>query len=156
VVSELRQAIAHKVPAVGSVRKRTRVKIENDEASKELYLRAIPKVFTVSAAIKASGAHHADLPRWRKEDPDFLAREQAARDIVADQMEAEAVRRGMKGVRQPVYQGGLLAGYQTVYSDSLLTLMLKASRPDRFRERSEVQVTPIIKVVEGFDPAALL
>jgi hypothetical protein len=75
---------------------------------------------------------------------------------VADQMEAEAIRRGMKGVRTPVYKGGLLAGYQTVYSDSLLTLMLKASRPDRFRERSEVQVAPIIKVLHDIDPGDVL
>lgn len=156
MVSELRQAIAHKVPAEGAVKRRLRLKLENDEASKLLYLRAIPKVFTVSAAIRASGAHMAALARWRREDPDFSAREAEARSEVADQLESEAVRRGMKGVRTPVYQGGLLAGYQTVYSDALLTLMLKASRPDRFRERSEVQVAPIIKVISDVDPAALL
>jgi hypothetical protein len=156
VVSELRRAIAHKVPAEGVVTLRQRRRIENTEASKLLYLRAIPKLFTVTAAIRAAGATTGDLTRWRREDPEFVQREQAAREDVADQLEAEAVRRGMKGVRTPVYQAGLLAGYQTVYSDSLLTLMLKASRPDRFRERSEVQVTPIIKVLHDIDPGDVL
>lgn len=154
--TELRLAIAGKVPPRGAVTRRQRLKIENEEATKMLYLRALPKVFTVSAALRAAQAHSGELARWRREDPDFAARETEARENVADQLEAEAVRRGMKGVRTPVYQGGLLAGYTTVYSDSLLQLMLKASRPDRFRERSEVQVAPIIKVVGGIDPGDVL
>jgi len=154
--SELRLAIAPKLPPEGSVTKRQRLRIENTEASKLLYLRAIPKVFTVSAALKAAGATSGDLSRWRQDDPEFAQREREARDEVADALESEAIRRGMKGVRTPVYQGGLLAGYTTVYSDPLLTLMLKASRPDRFRERSEVQIAPIIKVVQDIDPGDVL
>jgi hypothetical protein len=42
------------------------------------------------------------------------------------------------------------------YSDQLLTLMLKAMRPEKFRDRAEVSVSPIIKVVSGFEAADVL
>src|SRR5262245_29220337 len=101
-VSELRLAIASKVPPEGSVTKRQRRRIENAEALKLLYLRAIPRVYTVSAALRAAGATSGDLSRWRQDDPDFVRSESEARDAVADMLESEAIRRGVKGVRQPV------------------------------------------------------
>src|SRR5215471_13935254 len=121
------------------------------------YLAALPKYFTVSAALTAAGASEEMLRRWRERDGAFCVREQDARNVMADRLEAEAVRRAFKGVRTPVYQGGLLAGHVTQYSDQLLVLMLKAMHPEKYRERSEVSVTqPIIKVVAGFDPAQAL
>ena len=121
------------------------------------YISALQKYFTSSAAAAKAGLHMSVIRRWREEDGEFCVREEDVRNEVADQLEGEAIRRAFKGVRQPVYQGGLLAGYITSYSDQLLTLMLKALRPEKFRERSEVRVTePIIKVVAGFDPSEVL
>ena len=121
------------------------------------YISALQKYFTSSAAAAKAGLHMSVIRRWREEDGEFCVREEDVRNEVADQLEGEAIRRAFKGVRTPVYQGGLLAGYVTNYSDQLLTLMLKALRPEKFRERSEVRVTdPIIKVVAGFDPSEVL
>src|SRR5215831_1103301 len=129
----------------------------SEEKIQDRYLEALPKYFTVSAALTAAGASEEMLRRWRERDGAFCVREQDARNVMADRLEAEAVRRAFKGVRTPVYQGGLLAGHVTQYSDQLLVLMLKAMRPEKYRERSEVSVTqPIIKVVAGFDPAQAL
>ena len=130
---------------------------ENPEGLKTAYLEAIPHYFTVTTALQKAGISMNVLRRWREEDAAFLVAEQDARSALADQLEAEAIRRAFKGVKTPVYQGGLLAGYVTQYSDTLLTLMLKAMRPEKYRERSEVSVTqPIIKVVAGFDAAEVL
>ena len=128
-----------------------------DPEAQAAYLAALPKYFTVTAACAHAGISYARLAGWRESDGAFLVQEQTARDAIADQLEAEAIRRAFKGVRVPVYQGGLLAGHVTQYSDQLLTLMLKALRPEKFRERSEISVTqPIVKVVAGFDPAQAL
>jgi len=128
----------------------------SEEQVQDRYLAGLPKYFTVTAALTAAGASASQLARWREQDGSFLVREQYARDQLADRLEAEAIRRAFRGVRQPVYQGGLLAGYITQYSDQLLTLMLKAMRPEKYRDRSEVSVTPIVKVVSGFTPADVL
>jgi hypothetical protein len=128
-----------------------------DPEAQAAYLEALPKYFTVTAACAKAGIAFTRLQQWREHDGAFLVKEQTARDAIADQLEAEAIRRAFKGIRVPVYQGGLLAGHITQYSDQLLTLMLKALRPEKFRERSEISVTqPIVKVVAGFDPAQAL
>ena len=145
----LRSEIAHKIPP--GLNRRQRRTAENDEAGKLLYLRALPRVFTPSAALKLAGCSHVHLYRWREHDAEFGLKELEARTQVADQLEAEAIRRAYKGVRKPVFQGGLLAGHVTEYSDALLMFMLKGLRPEKYRDRADVTVTPIVKVVAGFD-----
>lgn len=124
--------------------------------AQDRYLAALPKVWTTQLALKAAGATRSQLARWREEDAAFCVQERQVQEGISDLLEAEAVRRAFRGVRKPVYQGGLLAGHITEYSDQLLMFMLKAMRPERFRERSEVQVSPIVKVVAGFDPQEVL
>jgi len=142
-----------KVPALAHL---TQPQI-SEKVLQQRYLAALPKFFAVSAALASAGATPQQLRFWRETDGAFLVQEQDARDALADKLEAEAVRRAFKGVRTPVYQGGLLAGHITQYSDALLTLLLKAMRPEKYRERSEISVTqPIVKVVAGFDPAQAL
>ena len=136
---------------------RARAPVKDDATAQAAYLEALPKYFTVTAACTKAGISTARLSQWRESDGAFLVKEQHARDALADQLEAEAIRRAFKGVRVPVYQGGLLAGHIQQYSDQLLVLMLKALRPEKFRERSEISVTqPIVKVVAGFDPTQAL
>jgi hypothetical protein len=135
----------------GLTRRQAR-KLENDAAGRARYLEALARIGTVSGALKASGSSTYDLHRWR-EDDEFDASERIARDVIADALEAEAIRRAYKGTRKPVYQGGLLAGYVTEYSDTLLQFMLKAMRPEKYRERQDITVHPIVKVVAGFEPS---
>lgn len=156
MVTTLRRKIAEHLPADAPPRGAARHRLENDEAKKLAYLAALPKRFSPSAALASAGANHSQLARWREEDGTFLVREKNARDELADALEAEAIRRAFKGVRKPVYQGGLLAGHVVEYSDQLLTLMLKAMRPEKYRDTSAVTVNPIVKVVAGFDPIDVL
>lgn len=129
----------------------------SEETLQQRYLAGLPKFFTVSGALTAAGVTMEQLRRWRERDGAFLVQEQDARNTMADRLEQEAVRRAFKGIRVPVYQGGLLAGHMTQFSDALLTLLLKAMRPEKYRDRADIQVTqPIIKVVAGFDPVEAL
>jgi hypothetical protein len=151
----LARELTENAPVAG-VPSQTRVRRVPERTLQDRYLAALPACFTVSAALTRAGATPRELARWREQSGEFLVREQDARNQLADRLEAEAIRRAFKGVRVPVYQGGLLAGYVTQFSDQLLTLLLKAMRPDKYRERSEVSVHPIVKVVAGFDPADVL
>jgi hypothetical protein len=140
----------------GSVKRIVRQKIRAEEVDKDTYLKLLAKHWTPAVALKACGLHRSRLYQWREEDGAFLAAEQQVREGIADELEAEAVRRAFKGVRKPVYQGGLLAGHVTEYSDPLLVFLLKAMRPDRFREKTEVVSAPIVKLVAGFDAEQVL
>lgn len=56
----------------------------------------------------------------------------------ADLLEQAARRRAIDGWEEPVYQGGQLIGSKTVYSDSLLALLLKGRRKSVFADRTEL------------------
>lgn len=153
-ISPTRAALADKIPP-GLNRKQAR-KIENEIVGKQRYLEYLARLGTSTGAMKAAGITHYHLYRWREDDLEFSVLERQARDVMADTLEQEAIRRAWKGVKKPVYQGGFLAGYVTEYSDALLQFMLKAMRPEKYRERADVTVNPIIKVVAGFEPSEVV
>lgn len=61
--------------------------------------------------------------QWRKEDPEFATNWEAALESGTDKLEDEATRRALDS------------------SDVLLIFLLKAKRPEKYRERYEVKGT---------------
>lgn len=97
----------------------------------------------------ASGVSRSNVYQRRDADPDFaLAMAQALEDAT-DRLEREAWRRAHEGlVRKQFYKGDPLidpeTGAQYVereYSDTLMVQLLKAHKPDKYRERREVEHT---------------
>ena len=108
---------------------------------KDAFIAEYSNVGIVRSACEVAGITRETYDVWRKNDPDFAQRLERARDEATDRMEREALRRGVEGTDKPVYQGGLEVGVIREYSDQLLTLMLKANRPTRFRENIRQEVT---------------
>lgn len=70
------------------------------------FLAAYSACASITAAAEACGIHRATHYEWM-EDRDYAARFEIARDIAAQRLEDEAVRRAFEGVFEPVvYQGG--------------------------------------------------
>ncbi len=67
----------------------------------------------------------------------FKQLHEEAKDEAFDALEGEAHRRAVVGVLKPVYQGGQRVGAIREYSDTLLIILLKAGRPEKFRDRFE-------------------
>ena len=63
-----------------------------------------------------------------------------------DRLEAEAWRRGHDGVDEPVYQGGQSVGTIRRYSDNLLSVLLRANRPAKFRDRRGTAEDPLVRL----------
>lgn len=119
----------------------------------ELQLRG-----NVSDAAAAAGIGRTTAYQWRDEDAAFAAAWAEALETAIDTMEHEAHRRAVEGVEKPIVgrvgkdQDGVIT-YVREYSDSLMTLLLKAHRPEKYRERSQIEHTgEIVKVYAGFDP----
>lgn len=111
---------------------------------KAAFLEALRQIPNVRHACRASGVSRATAYRERERDEKFAAAWSEAVDEGVDALELEAIRRGMVGVERPVH---LRLGknpktgqvdYRTVmvreYSDALLQFVLKAAKPDRYRE----------------------
>lgn len=69
---------------------------------------------------------------------DFAAQWDEAIETAIDALEHEARRRAVKGVDEPVFYQGNVCGVVTRYSDTLLIQLLKAHRPEKYRERHEL------------------
>jgi hypothetical protein len=87
---------------------------------------------------------------WLKEDKEFVERYAVALEEANDWLEQEAFRRGFQGVDKPVIHQGMPTMLEdpetgekhmfTVkeYSDPLLLSLMKARRPEKFRENQKV------------------
>lgn len=112
-----------------------------------LFLRRLAACGNVSKAANEAKITRNTAYRHRKSNSRFKQSWDNALEQAADIMEAEAWRRAVKGVKEPVgWYKGKPGGAVRHYSDTLLIFLLKAHRPERFRENVNVQQSGDIKI----------
>lgn len=131
------------------------------QRKKALYLEAFSGLGNLSAASRVSGISRQDHYLWVKKDPQYVADFLEAQEKAIDALETEARRRAVDGTERPVYQGGELVGTIREYSDTLLIFLLKGARPERYRERYDIQITPTdaikrVAAEAGMEPEQLM
>lgn len=104
------------------------------EKRKELFLARLRKEPNITVAARAAGWARGYVYELRDDDPEFAAAWQEALDESVDLAESEVHRRAFKGSLKPVYQGGVRVGSIREYSDTLAIFLLKAHRPEKYRE----------------------
>ncbi|HLG85977.1 MAG TPA: terminase [Alphaproteobacteria bacterium] len=122
------------------------------QARRGRFLAALEASGNVSVAARAAGIGRATAYRWRGRDVTFAADWDEAEAVAADALEREAWHRAVEGVPEPVVSAGRLVMVERAdgsmapltirrYSDALLITLLRARRPEKFRERAAVQIT---------------
>lgn len=108
-------------------------------AEKKRFLKSLRETGgNVRRACQLIGLTRGAVYDHRKRDPDFAEEFEDTIEAAIDDMEQEARRRAMEGVEKPVYQNGTLVGHIQQYSDTLMIFLLKAYRPDKFRDRMDM------------------
>ncbi|MGB8273643.1 MAG: terminase, partial [Alphaproteobacteria bacterium] len=100
---------------------------------------ALSRGASVDDAVRRGKVGRRTFYDWRTKDKAFNQQVLDAMEAGTDVLEDEARRRAVDGVRKPVYQGGKRVGYVQEYSDVLLIFLLKARRPDKYRDRFEAK-----------------
>lgn len=119
----------------------------NARASQAAFLAAYRVTGNITVGCDAAGVARSTFYAWRDIDPEFVAELVDARDEAADLLEIEARRRAVEGVvrreKKAQQPDGtwVTSEIETVYSDQLLMFLLKAARPETYRERSSVEVS---------------
>lgn len=124
-----------------------------------IFLRALELTAHVGKACEQAKLARRTAYNWRMEDEEFATSWEAAQELGTDALEDEAVRRARYGVSRKKFtsRGEAVidpaSGEQYVehdYSDVLLIFMLKARRPDKFKDRQEISGVPgkPIEVIE--------
>ncbi|MBI4185314.1 MAG: hypothetical protein HY521_15080 [Proteobacteria bacterium] len=116
------------------------------ERLKRLFLGALAESGNVSAACRRVLLPRHTAYGWRRADPAFAKAWAEALEIGLDALEDEATRRALEGVEEPVFYQGEVRGAVRRFSDPLLMFLLRARRPERFREGSHAGASPAIDV----------
>jgi hypothetical protein len=97
---------------------------------RQLFLEAITTSPVISHACAVAGFSVSTYQAWKRDDPTFAADFEAALKLGYEALEDEARRRAMSvGV-----------------SDGLMTTLLKAYHPERFKDKTQVEHTGAVSV----------
>jgi len=110
----------------------------NRERLKAEFVEALSKIGVIGYAAREVGISRQSTENWRREDPDFAEAVKHALDDAVEVMEREAFRRAAGGTGKPITGAGQREVIRD-YSDVLLIFLLKANRPEKYRERYEHQ-----------------
>lgn len=126
---------------------------EFDKAKRRRFLETLAETGIVAQACAASGISWAQACRTWEKSPAFRAAWRMALDQATDTLEAEARRRAVEGWEKPVFYQGQPVGAIREYSDSLLMFLLRAHRPERFRDRTKEEGNePVMVHIARFAP----
>lgn len=124
---------------------------------KPAFLAALTETGNVTVSARAAGVDRSTVTKARQRSPKFAALWKQAMADAADILEAEARKRALEGWDEPVYYKGEVVGYVRKFSDTLMVQMLKAKKPDEYRENQriehvDVDTVPQIEIFFEHDP----
>ncbi len=106
------------------------------------FVKELEQTACISRACDASGIHRSTAYHARKNDKAFREAWTEALEVGCDALEYEARRRAVEGIDEPVFYQGKVCGHIKRFSDNLLVVLLRAHRPEKFRERMSVYTGP--------------
>jgi hypothetical protein len=106
--------------------------------ARAVFLASLAKTCQIARSARAAKVDRSTVYLWRKSDPEFAKAWDLALEQAADMLEDVAVQRATRSANP---------------SDSLLTLLLKAHKPEKYRERTDVQLTADLHIAEGLQQA---
>lgn len=115
----------------------------------QVFLEGLADGSSVTASAWAVGIDRSTAFLWRRQSEatvqddgtytdDFCVRWDEAIRAGVERLEDEAHRRAFHGYERPVYQGGVLVGTTTEYSDTLMTLLLKGKARHIYGDKQEI------------------
>jgi hypothetical protein len=129
---------------------------------RERFLKALAETGIVSAAVEIAGTSRTRVYELRKRDAAFAKAWDEAEEQAADALEAEAWRRAVDGVPEPLVSAGKVVrdddGQPLAirrYSDTLMLALLKARRPERFKDRAYIEHDISDRVADRLEAASL-
>lgn len=140
-------------------RKRTKAQIKPDdpnrvfhEENRNEFLRIYAQVGSISKVCQIMGIGRRTVQMYAQKHPEYRERMNEAKEECTERMEAEAIRRGTDGYEEPVFYKGVQVSTIRKFSDILLIFMLKALRPEVYRENTNVHIPEgiTVKLVKDF------
>lgn len=98
------------------------------------FLARLAETGNITRSAKRAGISRMTVYRRRQESEVFRQAYDEALRVAVMALEDEARRRAYEGTLEPVFYQGARAGHIRRYSDTLLIFLLKAHKPEVYRE----------------------
>jgi hypothetical protein len=102
---------------------------------KKAFLAHYREAGNISRACDAAAVERRTVYKWQEHDDGFALAFKQAQVEAVEALEAEAYRRAVEGVEEPLHSAGRMIGTVRRYSDTLLIFLLKGAAPAKYRER---------------------
>ena len=107
-------------------------------------------------ACKRVGVSMIFVQQWRKDDKEVDEALREAEQVGQQYLVSAAIERGVRGVEEDVYYKGIVVGQKRVYSDGLLTTLLKAKIPDFHKDAEggvnvNVQIANVMPRADNYE-----
>lgn len=127
------------------------ISLTPEKAWKKKFIQRLSETGNISASCRKAGITRQRAYQVRDEDVAFAQAWDEALVISVENLELEARRRAELGVLEPVYHQGAQVGTISKYSDTLMIFLLKAHKPDMYRDNQHVQHSGSIDLnVKGY------
>jgi len=113
----------------------------------EQFLDKLKNYPNITQACRETGLLRSTIYERMKARPDFAARVEEAKKMGWGILEEEALRRAVDGVDKGVYHDGEKVATERIYSDGLLSKLLIAHCPEKYKERTETEVKGSLEIV---------
>lgn len=122
-----------------------------------VFLKALTASPNVAGAARKARVSRQSAYKARAADPDFRAAWDNALGSSIENAEGEMYRRAVKGTitKRHYSKEGNLLGVDREYSDTLLIFLLKAHKPEVYRETTRNEVSGSLKVTQTHDLSKL-
>ena len=107
-------------------------------AWRDAFIERLKATGNVTLAATGAGVTRQNAYQTRNRNKTFRRRWDDALDQAVDLLDGEARRRAT-GIKRDIYYAGKVVGEENVYSDSLLMFLLKAHRPQLYRDNVKVE-----------------
>jgi hypothetical protein len=111
---------------------------DSSQWDREQFLAALEYTGMVSEACAMVGISRQTAYVERQRNEEFAVAWSNVDERVIERLEQEAFRRAHHGVPRLIVSAGKKLGTEQQYSDGLLQFLLKAKRPEKYRERVDV------------------
>lgn len=122
---------------------------------RQTFLDVLARTGIIADACREAGTTRTTVRNWRNSDEVFNAAYDEAMEEAADAVESELRRRAIEGVtRQKMIGSGdnAILIEEQQYSDTLILALAKATKPDKFAERTKAEITSPDNAFKPADP----
>ncbi len=111
---------------------------KNKQARQQRFLKEYKLCATITHSAEIALISRRTHYKWIEKDSAYAAAFEEAKIAATDALVAEARRRAVQGVEEPIFYNGKLVQTIRKYSDTLLIFLLKGALPEVYRERYEI------------------